>query len=314
MHDASALAELQVEGFADAQRDNIAWMRRHRLLVTEAEVRQYGRWSMASLIQHSFPGADREERSLLVDVLGWFTVVDDHFDGPIGHSTAQARDLVDALLAVPGARPPSSPPPSRMTAAWAELWDRQVAAMSPAWRERAERDWATCLETFVTETSHRSSRLSPSVQEADLLRRHGSCLYPFMNLLERVTGRELPPALYDDVAFRRLRAHTADIATYINDLYSLDREVELGTPFNTVLIMQRVHGYDREGAAQFVRERVRRLSEESSLLRSRIGARHPVARPYLDGLKSMLDGVRLWTSNTARYRETAEAEPAEAVR
>ncbi|WP_369182129.1 cytochrome P450 [Streptomyces sp. Y1] len=306
------------------------WVLRHGLL-TPAELPGYRAYALHELIGHAYPRARGTELDLLVDVLGWFTILDDRFDGPPGRRPAEARALVDPLLAVlrretdrgEAARDGTARDEtgdwgeaddggeadaagrSPLLAAWQELWHRQTAAATPAWRARAARDWQACLATFPAEAGHRAGGTVPALGLAETvrLRRHGSCLYPFMNILERLHGADAPAALHADPALHRLRAATADAATLINDLHSLEREERQSAPaFNTVHTVQRALGCTRRRAVRAVRARVARLREESETLRAELVRRHPEGRWYLDGTRELVDGVRIWSATTRRYR------------
>ncbi|WP_406194170.1 cytochrome P450 [Kitasatospora sp. NBC_01560] len=275
----------------------------HHGLLTPADLPRYQAYALPELIGHAYPGARGAELGLLVDVLGWFTILDDRFDGPPGHRPAQARALVHPLLAVlAGGAPPPTAGDSAMLKAWRELWQRQCRAMSPAWRERSAAEWRACLETFLAESAHRAGRTSPGLPETVRLRRHASCLYPFMNILERVHGSDAPARLHAEPALHRLRAHTADAATLINDLYSLEREErQPAAAFNTVLTLQRVRGCTRTQAAAAVRARIAHLRAESDSLRRHLLPRHPAGDWYLNGTRELVDGVYAWTSTSRRY-------------
>ncbi|MFE6054377.1 cytochrome P450 [Kitasatospora sp. NPDC056446] len=279
------------------------WAVRHGLLAP-SELPGYRAYALHELIGHSFPRVRGAELDLLVDMLGWFTILDDRFDGPPGRRPAEAHALVDPLIALlDGNR---TPPESRLLASWRELWDRQTASMSPAWRARAAREWQSCLATFPAEADHRARGTVPAhglgLTDTMRLRRHGSCLYPFMNILERVHGTDAPAALHAEPALHRLRANTADAATLINDLYSLDREErQTAAAFNTVLTLQRARHCTRSRAVRAVRERVARLRQESEELRLELQRRHPAGRWYLDGTRELVAGVQAWTSTSDRY-------------
>ncbi|MCF3964961.1 hypothetical protein L1885_25585, partial [Streptomyces fuscigenes] len=80
-----------------AAHDHATWLLRHGL-VAEAAFDRYAAYGLPQLIAYAYPRAEGEERDLLVDILGWFTVLDDHFDGPAGRDLAGTRDLVTRLL------------------------------------------------------------------------------------------------------------------------------------------------------------------------------------------------------------------------
>ncbi|MET8544979.1 terpene synthase family protein, partial [Kitasatospora sp. NPDC004799] len=281
------------------------WVVRRGLL-TPAELPRYRAYALHELIGHAYPHARGAELDLLLDVLGWFTILDDRFDGPPGRHPDEAHALVDPLVAVLDGAHDGSPSESRLLLSWRELWQRQSASMSPEWRARAAREWRSCLATFPAEADHRARGTVPALgldlTDTMLLRRHGSCLYPFMNILERVHGADAPAALHAEPALHRLRANTADAATLINDLYSLRREErQAGPAFNTVLTLQRTHGCTRLRAVHAVRARVARLRQESEELRRELLRRHPAGRWYLDGTRELVAGVQTWTSTSRRY-------------
>ncbi|MFE6865772.1 cytochrome P450 [Kitasatospora sp. NPDC057692] len=278
------------------------WALAHGLLAPE-DLARYHTYALPELIGHSYPRARGTELDLLIDILGWFTIVDDRFDGPPGRDPAEARAIVGPMLAVLAGRPvPPGTPQPHLLDAWRELWQRQTAPMPPGWRRRAAAEWHSCLETFLAETAHRAARTQPDLAETVRLRRHASCLYPFMDILEHVHGGEAPAGLHADPALHRLRENTADAATLINDLYSADREERQNVAaFNTVLTLQRIRGCTRSRAARAVDARIARLTAESETLRHSLLLRHPAGRWYLDGTRELVEGVRAWTSTSRRY-------------
>ncbi|MGW1174440.1 cytochrome P450 [Kitasatospora sp. NPDC002543] len=277
-----------------------------RGLLSPSELPRYRAYALHELIGHAFPRVRGAELDLLLDMLGWFTILDDRFDGPPGRHPTEARALVDPLVAVLDGARERSPSDSRLLLAWRELWNRQSASMSPEWRARAAREWRACLATFPAEAEHRARGTVPALgldlTDTMRLRRHGSCLYPFMNIMERVHGADAPAALHAEPALHQLRANTADAATLINDLYSLRREErQAGAAFNTVLTLQRAHGCTRGRAVHAVRARVVRLRQESEELRRELLHRHPAGRWYLDGTRELVAGVQAWSSTSDRY-------------
>lgn len=286
----------------DARRRNRAWLTGHGLLPSQALHERYDAWALPDLIGFAFPDAAGADLDLLVDILGWYTMFDDHFDGPAGRAPAHAQAVLGPLLAVMGFQRDehtATPGHQPLTSAWQDLWRRQECDAPPPWRARAAADWRACLQTVLAESAHRHRGTLPSLAEAVRLRRHGSCLYPFMNMLTRTV--ELPCALAADPAHRRLRAHTADAATSINDLYSLEREERMGEVHNMVLIVQRLRRADREEAIAAVAARVHELLQDSARLADRLAAAHPAARPYLSSLRTLVEGAYRWSATTSRY-------------
>ncbi|KJK55818.1 terpene synthase family protein [Saccharothrix sp. ST-888] len=306
------------EEFAAAVVRHTGWVVARGLLPAQ-DVPRYQVFALHELIGHSYPRARGAELDLLLDILGWFTLLDDRFDGPTGYRPAEAHALIDPLLAVlrsprpdvpapdfptsglPAAAPDAAPD-AALIAAWQDLWHRQAGPMTDTWRRRAAADWRACLTTFVTETLHRARGTLPGLSETALLRRHASCLYPFMNMLERVHGTGAAAQLHAEPSLHRLRAQTADAATLINDLFSLEREErQSAAQFNMVMTLQRTCGYRRDEAITAVRTKVRRIQDDSDALRRQLVRRHPAGHWYLHGTRELVDGVYTWTSTSHRY-------------
>ncbi|SDD79487.1 terpene synthase family protein [Actinokineospora iranica] len=300
-------AETFAPDWHTAAADHVAWLRL-RDLVPGREIHRYQAQGLWKLIAYSYPRAQGAARLLLIDILGWFTVLDDHFDGPPGRDPEQARALVDLLVNAP-ADSPADPRTAAILAAWQDIRRRQCLGMSDAWARRTAAEWARCLDTFVTEARHRADGTLPTPDDAVPLRRHASCLYPFMNMLERVRGAELPDRLRADPAFDRLRAHTADAATLINDVFSLSREEERDSPFNMVVILQRHQGADRPAALAAVRAWIEGLRRESDALRESLSREYPDQSWYLRQTARLVDGVHRWSSTTFRYHHAVTGHP-----
>ncbi|MER6916175.1 hypothetical protein ABT354_31270 [Streptomyces sp. NPDC000594] len=291
----------------DREERHTAWLARYGL-VAPADTDQYRGYALPRLIELAYPGVPETELELLTDLLGWYTVLDDHFDGPAGRDLRVARTLFrrfeDIVNGFGGGRwfaMPPAPWADSVSAAWADLCRRQAQGRSAVWNRRSARDWRDCLYTFVAETVHRSRGSGPSVVEALMLRRHASCLYPFLNLLERALDTEAPSGLRTHGPWHRLRTHTAEAAGLINDLFSLAREERRGSVFNTVLVLQREHGVTRERALEIVAERVRELRRECVLLREECAAAYPECRGYLEATRHLVDAVETWARSSGRY-------------
>ncbi|GLF98940.1 terpene synthase family protein [Streptomyces yaizuensis] len=285
-----------------------AWLARYGL-VPDADAELYRSYALPALIELAYPGAPEAELDLLTDILGWYTILDDHFDGPAGRDLRVARTLFRRFEDIvnghgSGGRwfaMPPAPWANGISAAWTDLCLRQSQGRGLVWNRRSARDWRDCLYTFVAETVHRSRGSVPSVVEVLMLRRHGSAVFPFLDLLERVRDAEAPSDLRVHGQWHRLRMYTAEAIALINDLFSLAREERRKSVFNTVLVLQEEHGVTRERAVEIVAERVRLLRQECEVLRTALVAEFPQCREYLESTRTLVEAVETWTRTTGRY-------------
>ncbi|HEX7305584.1 terpene synthase family protein [Lentzea sp.] len=279
---------------------HLAWLLHHELLEAE-EISGYQDFDLPFLISAAYPEASAEHHALLIDVLGWYTVVDDHFDGPAGRSAAAAKRTVSDLCSILRAPNAAPHPGNGMVGAWQDLWLRQRAVTTDLWQKRAAVEWEDCLGTFVTEAEHREAGRLPHLAEAVRLRRHASCLYPFMNMLEPVHGIELPEYIVNDPLLQRVRALTADASALLNDLCSLEREERQGLAFNLVAVLREEHGISRREAVTRAREDLDEIEASCDELRHEFAGVHPGFSWYSDGTRRLVEGVRGWLGVTGRY-------------
>jgi hypothetical protein len=283
----------------DCRAEHTAWLRLHRL-VPDEWLDAYWSRDLDKWIVYSYPYAHGPQRALLLDQLGWFTVLDDLFDGPLGRDLPRAQDLLDRLVCVTRGGGDAAPGP---VGAWADIWARVTDGMSTGWRDRFAADWTSCLDTFRAETRHRCAGTMPTVREAVPLRRHASAFFPAMNMLERLRRAELPDHVHAAPGFRLLRAGVADIGTLMNDVFSLPREENQDAPFNTVVLLCRERGHTRAEALAAVRADIDRLRRECVRLRDALGRQFPECQWYLRGTAQIVNGVYRWSRTTGRYRD-----------
>ncbi|MFD8376409.1 terpene synthase family protein [Streptomyces sp. NPDC059688] len=259
---------------------------------------------MPALIAWAFPQASSRDFRLMTDILSWFTILDDLFDGPAGRSKDAAclviAPLIECMKTGGGSRVICHPEFKKITDAWANLWQRQVTGTVSSWRVSAAKDWRLCLETFIKEAENRQNKHDVSLEESILLRRYASCTYPYLNFLERTLAYQVPATVSSSAEMARLHAHVADTITYINDIYSVFREQEMGDDNNVLIILQRERGESQEEALRTVIDHLGGLAREMRILEDDL-RNQGVEGVYFTGLKQMIQGVQTWTAQTSRY-------------
>jgi hypothetical protein len=257
----------------------------------------------ARIVACAYPRADLDTLCLASDWTGWYLHFDDYFDEtPLGGSATLARGTVDFLYETAGQ--PSRPPPAgyagslqRTRGAFRDLMTRTREVMAPV----QYRIFTSHLEDYfgalVAEASNRERQAVLDIDDYCALRRDtGPCL-PLVDLIEQAESVRLPQAFYASPVFEQLINTTADIASWINDVFSAAKEQERGDIHNLVLVTQRATGASLTEAARLA---IARISDHLDLLDS---AQQDLARQRAAGTLAPTahDAIERWISGLRAF-------------
>lgn len=235
-----------------------AWVREHGLVRSARAEEEYRSWRPAEMAGRWYLDADLPDLCLGADVFGWFMLFDDQFDGPLGERPDEVGEvvgrLVDVVREAPGRAPAQASPAER---AFADLWRREREGMSRTWRERAGRNWAEFLATFVEEAANRSTGVPLSVPAYLRLRDKSGFMYPLLDTLERIGHYEVPPPLLDGPVLGAMRDSAVFVANTLNDVLGLEKEADQDAAHNLVLVLERERRCSRREAVDTARAMVR---------------------------------------------------------
>lgn len=217
-----------------------------------------------------------------------------------------ARAFLDRLARIPGGATPSNP----VEHALRDLWQRTAA--SPAWRARL----AECLPNIADDALWEIDNLAlgriPDPADYLGMRRLAGGAHWAAQLAELVLELELPAAIRDSSAMRRLGEAFADVVDLHNDLLSYRRETEYEQEVsNAVVVHAAFLGEGVESATIRTGHLLTaRLELFEHLCHTEIPAlltRHDpttaaITRRYLGGLRDWLAGDFQWHLETRRYR------------
>ncbi|MFB6601755.1 DNA-3-methyladenine glycosylase I [Streptomyces noursei] len=269
------------------------------------------RWSEKTFTRADFPlfialthpDADADELDLVTSwhVALWF--VDDLFL-PLfrrHHDQASAEAQVERLMlflpldALPRPLSPDNP----VERAFAGLWTRTAATMSPLWRDRFVSSVRRFLEGVLWELEHVDDAVSDLIEYLGARRDFGGLQFTAV-LMEHGLG-ELPPNVHGRREFRTALDAFVDGVSLHNDIVSYDREVEEGTVGNNgVEVTHNALGVDRRGAGEVVNAlltaRVNTLADAPAHV-------PPEAAAFIEALQEALAGSYRWHELTGRFRQ-----------
>lgn len=292
------------------------WMRDFGLAPDrQANVKRFDDWKLAEAAA-SYPEATPGGLDLAADLMGWyFAPFDDHFDGELGRDPRRAAQLIGDLIAIvdlPEDAPARASYP--VAAAFADLWRRSRRTMSPTWRRRAAHHWKKYLIGQLAEAVDRRHARSHDAISCMHQRIATTSADVLIDLIEAVTGFEVPDPSWHTPLLSELRRLSADIIAITNDLVSADKEAAGGENGNNLLlILRNQQGLTRREAIERMRQMVHERFTRFLCLETRVAdlddivtVRGAVAvRRHVGGLHDVPAGDNEWEHTSGRYRTAA---------
>lgn len=218
--------------------------------------------------------ASAEQLDLSSDWLSWGTYGDDWFPAVHGHrrDVLGAKAQADRLplfmpLDLPADGEPASPVPpatNPLERGLADLWARTAAPMAPAERSRLRATVVEMVESWVWEVGNQAGNRIPDPVDYVEMRRSTFGSNLTVGLARTAHAAVVPPELYATSVLHELETAAQDVAAFVNDLFSYQKEVEFeGEVHNLVLVVEHFLGVDRLAArdvvADLIGERLRQF-------------------------------------------------------
>ncbi|MCC9311536.1 hypothetical protein LN042_31485 [Kitasatospora sp. RB6PN24] len=294
---------------ASAEARHRRWLAEFRMLGSRMSPETYARWDVPDLASLSYPDCAAEELALATDLLGFYFLFDDQFDGPLGRRPAEVAAVCDRLTAVLHGTPAPADQPCAL--AFEDLWQRIRQGMSPRWRARAMYSWESYFASHPAEAAGRRTGEPPDRESYLILRRGTAAMESVLDMVERLGRFEVCPAAFHSPPLRQLRQLAADIPSLSNDVRSYPLEAARGDVNNLVMITRRDRGCSLEEAgavvlaeAQLMLDRIAQLVDELPRAYRALELapeQRRAAERYADGLTAWLSGYLDWESRTGRY-------------
>ena len=131
---------------------------------------------------------------------------------------------------------------------------------------------------------------------------------PVLDLIDVALRVDLPSHVYESQELQTLRLITANMVCWVNDLYSLPKELAHGDTLNLVVILQNAYNCSLEDAIY----RVCTMIEDEVRLFIDIEEKHPPhfspsidqhVHNYTANLQAMMRGNLDWSRETPRYAQ-----------
>ncbi|GAA3617720.1 hypothetical protein GCM10022419_124040 [Nonomuraea rosea] len=290
---------------------HLAWPRAIGLISSEAAEQRHLQADYADLAARFYPSATGPDADLGVDLMTFFFLFDDLFDGPRGEDPRAARALTDAVAAALDGPLPADAP--AIAHGFSDVWRRTRQGMSQAWCARAARTWRGYLSGYVDEAASRHHH-APCASMAEYLtmRRHTIGAMPTLDLAERAGHYEVHQGLFGSAVITAMLRIAIDTNLIDNDIASLEKEEARGEQNNIVLVIQRERGWPVPRCVAYLQDEVRTRIEQFLILEDRLpevydscglsAAERATADEYRDdGIRALIRGAYDWHRRSGRY-------------
>lgn len=287
------------------------WPRSLGLINSEAAATRHLRGGYADLAARFYPHATGDDLDLGVDLMSWFFLFDDLFDGPRGENPEDTKQLTDAVAAALDGPLPATAPP--IAHGFADIWRRTGEAMTPAWCARSARHWRNYFDGYVDEAESRFwDKPYDCAAEYLAMRRATIGVQPTVDLAERAGRFEVPHRVFDSAVVSAMLQIAVDVNLLFNDIASLEKEEARGEQNNMVMILGREHGWSRGRSVAHIQTEVQARLEQYLLLESclpKVGdiyrlddtERAALERYRDDAVRSVIRGSYDWHRSSGRY-------------
>ncbi|SDM30443.1 terpene synthase family protein [Allokutzneria albata] len=307
----------------EAEQHMLDWLAGHGLIRGPEVHEAFLRTGFAGLVGEEYAAADSEGLRVVANFYGWMFVMDDYVTdtaafgkdlGKLSAFTAWMRQLCDSPtdrthLAMGQAATENMSGPARdfchqIAEAAADLFGAVADRATPSQYMRLVAEMSYFFQGMQWEAGHHVAGTLPTPDEYVIGRRMTSATPAGLALQDIAAGYEVPANDYHQPRLRELRAMTANINSWCNDIFSYGKESD--SPDTAVLNLPaslvRYHGYSEQGA---IEEAARRHNDE---VMNYLAAEEAVARDagpevmrFLDAMRMMQRGFYDWGLTTSRY-------------
>lgn len=310
----------------EARRNAVEWSRRMGFFGPVPGLGIGGLWDEPLFVTFDFahcaaminPDGSAGEVDLSAQWLAWGTYGDDYYPRVFGDSRnrAGARLCNERLsMFMPLDMGPMPEPANPLELGLADLWRRTAEPMAVPVRREFRASVEDMLAAWVWELDNEAARRVPDPVDYVEMRRKtfGSDLT--MSLRRLGHWDEVPPEIYQTRTMRELETAAQDCATFVNDLFSYQKEIEYeGELHNLVLVVENFLGVDRLRAREIVADLIAARSRQFEKI---VGLDLPVMfadfdadekvreiiTAHAEGLKNWMAGILEWHRRCGRYTE-----------
>lgn len=237
-------------------RDTMDWAVDAGLVYDERTATRLRRIRPEQLAARAFADFKYDDALLAAQWFAWTMLFDDELDEGARGRVPEAVDAVyaDVIAALHGSAT-ADREVSPIASAASGLWVRTIPRAGPAWPRRFIAELLKHYSACRGAAADRRIGRMPGVVEYREARSADIGIF-LVNLIEPLVRAEVPQALFDSEPWQVLRASTADVVAWCNDIASLPKELASEDVHNYVRVIAHAEGIALPEAAEWLFERI----------------------------------------------------------
>jgi 5-epi-alpha-selinene synthase len=285
-----------------AERGAMEWLWVHGLIADRDSLQRFASYRITDLVCRAYPEIEVERLRLVMDWTLWVFLTDDQLDEElVDRSRLSARyELYGRIL-----RDGSSS--GRATGSERALADirRRVLELGDARSLRRFVEYVTAwFDSLIWETANRMNGRQPTVHQYMRMREVTVGMYTEYALFDVTHGVQTNDVFWTDPDLNYLRASTANLLAWSNDIFSYAKETRLRDPHNLAKLIEGQCGLSLDNAIHRVvemynKEMVRFLESEQQLRRRARPELHVDA--FVGVLRAWIRANLDWSFASSRY-------------
>ncbi|MGH3086609.1 MAG: terpene synthase family protein [Rubrobacteraceae bacterium] len=287
--------------------ESVEWARRLGLVTTAEAYEKALEGRLGWLAGYFHPTAGREKLRLISDWCAWMFLRDDLVDDAnfFRHPERLASLDTRFLDILRGADPAKED--YALSAAIANLRERLRPEVPAAlWMRRFIRSVKEHFDSTLWESINRARGIVPDLATYNRMRPITGGMDVDTNFIEIATGIYLPPEVHGHRVVSSMTRISSLSICWMNDLFSLQKELARGDVHNIVLIIQNQEGLTLDEAikkaVEMNEDEVRSFLELEKELPSFGPAIDGDLQKYVSILKTRMSGNLDWSMESARYK------------
>ncbi|CAG8747756.1 21365_t:CDS:1 [Cetraspora pellucida] len=293
---------------SEVEKHSFEWAIKFGLMSEEKVIKRIKSAKYSLFGCYVFPTAPFDRLCLGTDFMFWLFFLDDQVDDKLdlsGEPEKLKKALDGLLLVINSDHFPDSNKYPIAVSLW-DLWSRMKCITGKVWQQRFRTSLANYFNAYYIHAQNCvSKKVHNSVDDYVELRRYTGAAEVSFNLVEITRNLELSDDVYSDPKFQCVFNYCNDHACFVNDIYSLRKELLVNGTDNLIVVLKNLNNYSLQeavnDAAKLSNLRVTQIQENISKLPDFGPEMNKAVNSYFEGVKDFLSGSFYWHQITPRY-------------
>jgi 5-epi-alpha-selinene synthase len=291
------------------------WVRSFNLVTDESVYEIFRAEKFAILAARCYPTVSLEAIKILSNYIFWIAIADDYFEKVGINKQPQLLESVYAQLVDTFKKEGDSllDADAPLALAFRDIWQKlyQLPNGTSELMLRFAKHTEDYLQGVHWEAMNNVQGIMPNLATYMKIRTFTVGGYIFFNLIQITDGIALPPEVIEHPILKLLELAVNNITIYVNDIFSIAKEMREGNPHNVVLILQHSYQISLQEALNRVAElhdaEVQNFIELAAQLPSFGSEIDANFQRYILSLRFWMRGHMDWAQESERYQSNQAA-------